>query len=69
MTPLLEQAFAEVSKLSPQQQDDFARWMLAELANVQQWNQSAEQTADSLQWFADDSPEDRADSGAGGLKV
>ena len=54
MTPLLEQAIAEAAKLSPDQQDDFARWMLAELANMQQWNKSAEQTADSLDWFAED---------------
>ena len=54
MTPLLEQAIAEAAKLSPDQQDDFARWMLAELANMQQWNKSADQTADSMEWFAED---------------
>ncbi len=53
MTPLLEQAYAEIAKLSPDQQDEFARWMLAQLANMQQWNKSAEATADSLEWMAD----------------
>lgn len=58
MTHLLEQAYAEVAKLSPAQQEDFARWMLAELANIQRWNKSATQTADSLEWFAEDSLEE-----------
>ena len=53
MNTLLETAYAEVAKLSPDQQDDFARWILAELANIQRWNKSAAQTADSLEWFAD----------------
>jgi len=58
MTALLETAYAEVAKLSPRQQEDFARWMLAELANMQRWNESALRTADSLEWFAEDSLED-----------
>jgi hypothetical protein len=58
MTALLETAYAEVAKLSPAQQEDFARWMLAELANLQRWNQTAQQTADSMEWFAEDSLEE-----------
>ncbi len=54
MTALLEAAYTEVSKLSPDQQEDFARWMLAELANMQQWNKSALQAADSMEWMADE---------------
>ena len=55
MNTLLDQAIAEVKKLSPEEQDSFARWMLAELANVQQWNKAALETADSMEWFAEDS--------------
>ncbi|MBI1259905.1 MAG: hypothetical protein GC204_20755 [Chloroflexi bacterium] len=51
MTPLLDQAVAEVQKLSPSQQEDFARWMLAELANMRQWNFAAEQAADAMLWY------------------
>jgi hypothetical protein len=58
MTALLETAYAEVAKLSPRQQEDFARWMLAELANLQRWNQTALQAADSMEWFAEDSLEE-----------
>jgi hypothetical protein len=31
MTKLLEQAFAEAAKLTPQEQDAFAQWILDEL--------------------------------------
>lgn len=55
MTPLLEQAFLEASQLTPEQQDEFARWLLVELANRQRWRLAAEQAADSLEWFAEDS--------------
>jgi len=59
MTALLEHAFAEAAKLSPDQQDDFARWMLAELANMQQWHQLAIEKADAMMvWFAEDSLEE-----------
>ena len=59
MTPLLETAYAEVAKLSPSQQEDFARWMLAELANMRQWNDLAIEKADSLAWLAEDSLEEK----------
>lgn len=37
MTKLLEQAFAEVSKLPPQEQDALADWLLAELESEKRW--------------------------------
>ncbi|HVU13224.1 MAG TPA: hypothetical protein VHD90_18225 [Phototrophicaceae bacterium] len=57
MNTLLDQAIAEVRKLSPEEQDSFARWMLAELANVQQWNKEAQDKADSMEWFAEEALE------------
>ena len=37
MTTLLEQVFAEVSKLPPQEQDAFAAWLLEELQSEARW--------------------------------
>ncbi len=54
MTQLLEKAFAEAAKLSPEEQDTFARWMLEELADEERWQQSFEQSADLLARMADE---------------
>jgi len=59
MTTLLDQAITQVMKLSPQQQEDFARWMLAELANMQEWERLAIAKADAMEWFGEDSIEDK----------
>jgi hypothetical protein len=59
MTALLETAFAEVAKLPPSQQEDFARWMLAELANMRQWNDLAIEKADAMMWMVEDSLEEK----------
>lgn len=40
MTQALERAFAEVAKLPVEQQDRFARWILDELKDEQQWDKS-----------------------------
>lgn len=37
MTQLLKKAFDEVSKLPEQEQNDFAAWLLEELASEQRW--------------------------------
>jgi len=37
MTELLEQAFAEASKLSPKEQDALAGWLLKELESESRW--------------------------------
>ena len=39
MTKLLEQAFGEASKLSQQEQDAMAAWLLAELASERRWDE------------------------------
>lgn len=54
MTQLLEKAFAEASKLPPEEQDSFARWMLEELADEERWQKSFELSADLLERMADE---------------
>ncbi|MGB3494296.1 MAG: hypothetical protein WBA57_16325 [Elainellaceae cyanobacterium] len=49
MTELLQQAMAEVSKLSDDQQDAIALRLLAELEDEQAWQASFEATTDT-QW-------------------
>jgi hypothetical protein len=39
MTELLKQAFAQASKLSPQQQDVVADWLLRELEADNRWDE------------------------------
>lgn len=39
MTQLLKKAFDEVSKLPEQEQNDFAAWLLEELASEQRWSE------------------------------
>ncbi len=45
MVELLEKAIAEVTKLSKEQQEAFAQWMLDELEDEKRWDKSF---ADSL---------------------
>jgi hypothetical protein len=54
MTQLLEKAFAEASKLSVEEQDAFARWMLEELEDEQRWQKSFVQSANLLERMADE---------------
>ncbi len=49
MTELLQQAIAEVSKLSEEQQDAIAARLLAELEDEQAWQARFEATTDT-QW-------------------
>jgi len=48
MTDLLEQAFAQASKLSPQEQDAIADWLLKELESENQWDGSFAKSQDAL---------------------
>ncbi len=48
MTQLLEQAIAEVHKLSPDQQDQIAQIILDELADNQRWDQTFANSQDTL---------------------
>jgi len=48
MTELLEQAFAEVSKLPPDEQDLIADWLLKEMESECRWNQLFAESQDAL---------------------
>ncbi len=57
---LLEKAFAEVSKLSPEEQNKFAAWILEELSE-RRWQKRFAETGDALDKLADEAlPEQRA---------
>ena len=53
MTKLLEEAFAEASKLSEQEQDALATVILEELASEHRWDQAFANSADLLAQLAD----------------
>ncbi len=53
MTKLLEEAFAEASKLPEQEQDALAAVMLEELASERRWDQAFADSADLLAQLAD----------------
>jgi hypothetical protein len=54
MTNLLEKAFEEASKLPAAEQDEFAKWILDELASEQRWKQAFESSPDKLAKLADE---------------
>jgi hypothetical protein len=54
MPTSLEAAFAEVAKLSPEDQDAFAAWILAELASGQRWDRLFRSDEDGLAALADE---------------
>jgi hypothetical protein len=54
MTELLEKAFAEAAKLSPDEQDLLARTLLNELASEELWHRAFGQSQDELAQLADE---------------
>jgi hypothetical protein len=54
MTELLERAFAEASKLSPEEQDFLAQILLDDLASEELWEQSFARSQDKLARLADE---------------
>ncbi len=54
MTNLLEKAFAEAAKLSAQEQDAFAAWILDELASERRWEKAFADSEDELAQLADE---------------
>ncbi len=48
MTTLLEQAFAEVQRLPPEQQDALATLILEELADEAAWDRAFAQSSEAL---------------------
>lgn len=53
-TKLLEKAFAEASRLSEQEQDVLAAWILEELASEQRWEKAFADSGGVLAWLADE---------------
>jgi hypothetical protein len=66
MTTLLEQAFVEVQKLAPEQQDAIAALILEELADEQKWDRAF---ADSQEVLVRLAQEVRAKKQAGQTRV
>lgn len=54
MTELLEKAFDEASKLSPEEQDLLAQNLLSELASEGLWEQSFAKSQEKLAMLADE---------------
>jgi hypothetical protein len=54
MTELLEKAFAEASKLSTEEQNALAQWLLEELAAEHDWDEAFARSSDVLQRLADE---------------
>ena len=52
MVKLLEKAFAEVAKLSEEEQTAFAQWILAELESDVRWTKTFEATQNQLATLA-----------------
>lgn len=52
MTARLEQAFTEISKLPPKEQDALADWLLAELESEKQWDKRFADSQDVLSKLA-----------------
>ncbi|MCP4675054.1 MAG: hypothetical protein GY854_06030 [Deltaproteobacteria bacterium] len=50
----LEKAFAEAAKLPESEQEEFAAWLLEELASEHHWQQSLHNTQDLLTELADE---------------
>jgi hypothetical protein len=54
MTELLEKAFDEASKLSPEEQDFLAQLLLKDLASEGSWEQSFVESQEKLAQLADE---------------
>ena len=54
MTPSLEQAFAEASKLSELQQNQLAQWLLDEILSEQKWDRLFTESEDLLTTLAEE---------------
>jgi len=54
MTRLLEKAIAEVSRLSEQEQDTIANWILNELTSERRWDKMFASSGDLLAQLADE---------------
>jgi hypothetical protein len=54
MTELLERAFAQASKLSAEEQDTLAAWIIEELASERRWERTFADSGEVLARLADE---------------
>lgn len=54
MPQLMKEALAEIEKLPEQEQENFAAWILAELASEQRWVAAFAKSEDVLAQLADE---------------
>ena len=54
MTRLLDEIFSQVSKLSEDDQDEVARWLLEELKSERRWSELLEGSGSALSRLADE---------------
>jgi hypothetical protein len=54
MTRVLEMAFQEAAKLSPEEQDEIGSWLLSELADERAWHRRFRESQDALSELADE---------------
>jgi hypothetical protein len=54
MTRLLEEAFARVSELPADAQDELARWLLSELESERRWSKMFDESGDALARLAEE---------------
>jgi CRISPR/Cas system-associated protein Csm6 len=58
MTKLLKEVLAKLSKLPPEQQDELAAWLLAEMEDEARWDKSFAESQDALEKLADEALEE-----------
>jgi len=61
MTKLLEQALAELSKLSESDQDSMAAWLLEEIESDRRWDKALSESHKSLARMADEAFAEHSD--------
>jgi hypothetical protein len=60
MTKLLTEAFEKASKLTPEEQDQVARWLLEELEDELKWSAAFAGSQDALSKLADEALKERS---------
>jgi len=58
MTRLLTQAFTEAGKLPEADQDNYAKWLLAEIESERAWQESFARSGNVLRQLADEALEE-----------
>lgn len=54
MTQLLKKAFDQASQLTPEEQDELAKWLLEEMASEKRWDEAFGASADRLKALAEE---------------